>query len=188
MLISFLILIVTIRGITIHNFELPDIENRSNKTLLVEYLYITNKAFILSTFFGPINAFISSSFWWGFGWLDVKPNIFLIKILAKLPALFIAYCLAASYKNKSTEYLSQLINILGFLVSLAILTTVYYTKRFNVHGRYLLQPYLMFLIYGTVFLPTTINKHENWIKTIALSLVIAVQVTAILSIINRYYS
>ena len=152
--------------------------------------YFLNYASLRSDFY------LCSSFWAGFGWLEIPmQHAFLLWPKVLVPIFLLATSVRSAYcatliPSKIQAYASifMIMCLGGAVLAIAMLANAYYDQSVNLHGRYLIGIEIMLIISSVIYFASAgFNlSHKNSVPLLLLVICVARAVT-FKFILNRYF-
>jgi hypothetical protein len=143
---------------------LPTIEgNEKEGVTVLRYCFKAAQAFLYGFGTGAGDPLIVESFWGGFGWLDASPPGWLVRMCRAVPTVGITWVLFAAATSSAAAarrlWLSlNVFTLTAILASMAMAGSAY-RINVNLHGRYLVPVYFLFLVpAGVGFI-----RFINWV-------------------------
>jgi len=133
-------------GITYNN--LPGFPNIELRTTFPLDQYFSKSIFNFFTGFSPRKPtfLLQSTFWGGFSWLEALLPHFVIRLLGTLSGIgMILFCLSIWKRRDGKQTIMLYSLILTVIIVLLATTFGAYSTKMNLHGRYILSVYLLFL-------------------------------------------
>ncbi len=155
------------------------------------YAWAVLKAFTISLNpFGPEDFYLQRSFWTGFGWLEFSLPRFFLKFFVTMPIIAIIIWILRSRKDHRPSFPAFFIicSLLLALVGTAFLNS---REHANIHGRYLIGFYCLFIGYLSNQLFNSANEAHFKNPNIQGCLIICVIMSHSLSLywlISRYFA
>lgn|GEM_PF-3870816 len=127
------------------NWPLPDIERQVDFDVW-RYIYLCIRTFVKDMGFAAPDFYITMSFWAGFGWLDVPMPAWFVGGVSAVPLVIITVAIFSRGRIEA----KSLVNIgaakFALLAYLAVLAYLSFQVPVNLHGRYLLGFYILYLL------------------------------------------
>ncbi len=173
--------------------NLRDIENFPTKNAKL-YSLLNILVFWKDFIPGKQDFYMSSTFWFGFGWLESMPHQLWQNLIRISSSLSIYYCLTAIYRKydfaRVAKITSLLISINIFLYGIAFKTSM---NEVNLHGRYLIFCYVLALVLGGQGLAEILKPkigrecNANLIKSGLVCILALIHCLTAIFLINRYF-
>lgn len=125
---------------------LPNIEYTNHGLTSLQYGLKTIKVFAKTVGFGVSDWYLSQTFWGGFGWLETMPPQWFIRLMRLWPTIGITMILVLGVRGFSRRSLQWLLALSAPLIMYVFLLAASSMRLpANLHGRYMIGFYLMFL-------------------------------------------
>lgn len=167
---------------------IPNIEGNAEISAL-KYVVAWIKTLARDATFSGADFFATSSFWVGFGWLDVPFPRWFVLIVKVSPVLIIFNYLFTLRRNLRTWWwFFSGVNMLGlYLIALALSA---FGVKYNLHGRYLLGFYLIYLVFAGLALSAAMALQKERVSSVTFALfsyVFLCQMVVSHQILVRYF-
>lgn len=141
-------LLIVIVGPVIRDVQpLPNIEPPAPEMSPLNYIWQVLKTFIANFGMGYPDFYLSTSFWLGFGWLDVFRIGYFAYLIKVLPLLGLSLTFLALVHKRGMGPLPWILGgAIGIAFYLSALAVGALEKQINLHGRYMIGLYLFLLV------------------------------------------
>ncbi len=188
--------LVVIALLILPRAEVPEITINQEPVTRFEYASQAVKAYAQSLTPRQPNVYVSTSFWSRLGWQDLRLPVVLRDILRWFTGIGVVSLLGLavlrpSFSGEGFMAWSSVLAVFACVTSVALL---YHHVGYNVHGRYLLAPYVFLVALAGLglvqavrfFLPGPRLSPRALVALLAL-VSITVQTTGWLAVLNRYF-
>ena len=172
------------------NWHLPNIETTIDFDAK-RYLYLCVRTFIKDMGFASPDFYITTSFWAGFGWLDVPMPGWFVGGISAIPLMVLS---AAVWSGKKITYRHLVLvggSAFALLSYLLVLAWLAFKVPVNLHGRYLIGFYILYLMQiGLVLKWLCEDRSEVFVRnvfSIGLSLAFIFHGVSAYYILIRYF-
>jgi len=172
----------------------PNIEiaHQMTKTMYIRSSikkYFLNYASIVSDFY------LCTSFWLGFGWLEIPSQrswLLWPKFLIPLALLSGSFAAIKNTISKATPSISHssflmLSSLIGTSCAIAMLASSYFDSSVNLHGRYLIGVSIVVIVNAAIYFTSTIKYLSGNFKFMCLLTVSAMKGFSLLFLLQRYF-
>jgi hypothetical protein len=167
---------------------LPNIETPTHLGRL-GYVTLTLGNFLYGLGLGPIDGFIVTSFWGGFGWLDAILNPRIIWGVKGIVSFGIGYLIWRRVfslgKDWAATFFACVVGSLVWLSALAVATNL---MGINLHGRYMIGVYLLIIAIGSFGIQDFV-RHQDYPRltwSVILLALVGVHMDTLLHLQLRY--
>ncbi|RYZ92996.1 MAG: hypothetical protein EOP06_02460 [Proteobacteria bacterium] len=172
---------------------LPDIEKFPTQDHF-KYAWMNVLAFWVNLFPGPVDFFMSASFWSGFGWLEFNLPLWLINCIRTFTGLMFIYGLYQLLWSqelwKASRGFSLLLSVNALLWGMAYKLS---EVPVNLHGRYLIFCFILVLTMSTLGMQSIGSKNKSTqgsahlLGSLGYSLILAIHFAALNLLLHRYF-
>jgi hypothetical protein len=147
--------------------------------------------FVFGLGFAKPEFLLTESFWSGFGWLEIRLDGKLIRVLKSTPIvpLILAFALLSRKNWTLREPFRQVVLLVG---SVAVVAALSYASTFdlrNIHGRYLIPAYALVMCGSWMsFFLVSRAPVRLWMLRLGASLVLSLQFHSLTIVLERYFA
>jgi hypothetical protein len=167
--------------------QLQNIEKSVKNMPMVRYALTGAKKFMENLYLGQ-DFFVSTSFWYGFGWLDVPISERLISLCKAMPFAMLMLALFWMLKHRQTTKLWIFLGTFAALVAYVVLLGgATYAVKYNLHGRYLVGAFAIYIGFAiAAFVEMSPKKVLQYVRFPAFIALLAIHYTVLTALLDRY--